>query len=75
MHSINLLKMISLIPVVVEGTGMYERSYYLIISFLNLYYLFLNIDYVIYVGLHRYVFLVYKQIGFLSCDEPRLTHR
>jgi phosphatidylethanolamine-binding protein len=26
-------------------------------------------------GLHRYVFLVYKQNGKLSFDEPRLTNR
>ncbi|XP_037504358.1 protein D3 isoform X1 [Rhipicephalus sanguineus] len=26
-------------------------------------------------GLHRYVFLVYKQPGKLSCDEKRLTNR
>lgn len=26
-------------------------------------------------GLHRYVFLIYKQSGKLSFDEPRLTNR
>lgn len=26
-------------------------------------------------GLHRYVYLVYKQPGPLTCDEPRLTNR
>jgi len=26
-------------------------------------------------GLHRYIFLAYKQPGKLSCDEPRLTNR
>ncbi|KAK4025713.1 protein D3 [Daphnia magna] len=26
-------------------------------------------------GLHRYVFLAYKQPGPLTCDEPRLTNR
>src|SRR5690349_17739290 len=26
-------------------------------------------------GLHRYVFLIYKQPGKLSFDEPRLTNR
>jgi len=25
-------------------------------------------------GLHRYIFLAYKQPGKLSCDEPRLTN-
>jgi phosphatidylethanolamine-binding protein len=26
-------------------------------------------------GLHRYVFLIYKQSGKLTFDEPRLTNR
>ncbi|XP_057367341.1 protein D3-like isoform X2 [Daphnia carinata] len=26
-------------------------------------------------GLHRYVFLVYKQPGPLNCDEPRISNR
>lgn len=26
-------------------------------------------------GLHRYVFLIYKQNGKLTFDEPRLTNR
>ena len=26
-------------------------------------------------GLHRYVWLAYKQPGPLTCDEPRLTNR
>lgn len=26
-------------------------------------------------GLHRYIFLAYKQPGKLTCDEPRLTNR
>lgn len=26
-------------------------------------------------GLHRYIYLVYKQPGPLTCDEPRLTNR
>lgn len=29
----------------------------------------------IFSGLHRYVFLIYKQSGKLTFDEPRLTNR